>query len=307
MLSRQTAPTYQSGKRSVAPEVSNDLSAARGAGMTFLASLAGELSRGTVDLPCFPDIVVRVRRALDDPNMKPDQVVTLVGAEPRLAAKLLHTANSAAFNPTGKPVGDLRSALTRLGQQQVQSATVAFAVQQMKDAEALRPIAEPLTQLWRQSIAVAAIAQVVARRTKVNTDEAFLTGLLHGIGRLYIMARSAHHQALVADPMFVELVSSWHPGIGKAVIQNWGFAEPMAEAIGSQADYETRHKLGANLTDVLIVSILLGRLVEAPAPRVIATHAAFAFQSIGLTEADCATILTHTEYQLGTLYETLGC
>lgn len=36
---------------------------------------------------------------------------------------------------------------------------------------------------------MASISQVVARRTQISPDEAFLTGLLHGIGRLYIMVR----------------------------------------------------------------------------------------------------------------------
>jgi HDOD domain len=39
-------------------------------------------------------------------------------------------------------------------------------------------------------ISVASISQLVARRTTVKPDEAFLTGLLHGIGRLYIMAHA---------------------------------------------------------------------------------------------------------------------
>jgi HD-like signal output (HDOD) protein len=39
--------------------------------------------------------------ALADPNTTSDRVVTVVGAEPRLAARVLQTANSAAFNSSG--------------------------------------------------------------------------------------------------------------------------------------------------------------------------------------------------------------
>jgi hypothetical protein len=84
-------------------------------------------------------------------------------------------------------------------------------------------------------------------------------------------------------------------------------AEPMAEAIGSQVDYDTRHKQGPYLTDVLIASIILAGHLEDPAPRVVAMGDAFAFQSIRLTQADCGTVLTHAQYQLGSLYEALGC
>ena len=97
MLHAQTAPTYKTGSRSV-PASGDDSSAeARGAALVFLETLAKELSARTVDLPCFPDVVIRVKKALDDPSTTPQQAVQMVGAEPRLAAKLLQMANSVAF------------------------------------------------------------------------------------------------------------------------------------------------------------------------------------------------------------------
>src|SRR6202022_3823782 len=146
------------------------------AALAFLQNLATEVSEGSIDLPCFPDVVVRISTALADPNTTTEHTVTIVGAEPRLAARLLQTANSAAFNHSGKPLTDLRTAITRLGHQLVQSAAMAFAMQHMKDEESLRSIAKPLSDLWKESISVALICQVLAKRTKVSADEAFLTG-----------------------------------------------------------------------------------------------------------------------------------
>ena len=70
--------------------------------LEFLARLAADLSRGQVELPCFPNIVVKIRDALLNPRTTTEQTVKLVGSEPRLAARLIQTANSAALNPTGK-------------------------------------------------------------------------------------------------------------------------------------------------------------------------------------------------------------
>src|SRR6516164_1590922 len=114
-MSNASAPTYKSGKKSVPAQNSDATPESRGAAMEFLSRLAGELSSGTVDLPCFPDVVIKIRKTLDDPNTTTEQTVTVVGTEPRLAARLLQTANSAAFNTTGKPLTDLRTAITRLG------------------------------------------------------------------------------------------------------------------------------------------------------------------------------------------------
>jgi HD-like signal output (HDOD) protein len=306
-MNNASAPTYKSGKKSV-PAQTDAAPESRGAAMAFLTRLAGELSGGTVDLPCFPDVVIKIRKTLDDPNTTTEQTVTVVGTEPRLAARLLQTANSAAFNTTGKPLAELRTAVTRLGQQMVQSAAMAYAVQQMKDEQSLRSIAKPMSELWRECITVAAISHVVARRTKVPPDTAFLTGLLHGIGRLYIMVRAvAHGSAFGNDAAFIELVAGWHAQIGKAVLENWQFAEEMSDAIGDQSEFERRSRHDADLTDVLIASIVLAGALKTPAPRKIATDGISAFQILGLGEKDCAAIMTHAELQVGSLHDALGC
>jgi HD-like signal output (HDOD) protein len=307
MLNAPAAPTYKSGKQSVAPNGTASPDAARAALLQFLGQMAAELSSGTVDLPCFPDVVLRIRKALDDPKNTPGKTVTVVGAEPRLAARLLQTANSAAFNPGNKPVTDLRTAITRLGQQAVQSAAMAFAVQHMKDQDSLRSIAEPMSALWKESISVALICQIVAGRTKVIPDEAFLTGLLHGIGRLYIMVRAIKARELGDQQSFMELVDGWQASIGKAVLENWGFAPQLCEAVAEQRDYERKRKHTPELTDVLIVSIVLCEALRLPAPRTVDIKGIESFTSIGLSDTACADILTQAELQLGSLHEALGC
>jgi HD-like signal output (HDOD) protein len=308
MLNAASAPTYTSGKTSVAPAGATSPEEVRAAALQFLGELAAEVSSGTVDLPCFPDIVLRIRNALADPKSTPEKTVVIVGAEPRLAARLLQTANSAAFNPSGRPLTDLRAAITRLGHQLVQSAAMAFAVQHMKNEQSLRAIAKPLSDLWKESIAVASIAQGVARRTKVSADEAFLTGLLHGIGRLYIMVRAVGKMsALNQRDALLELIDGWHPAIGKAVLENWSFAEEISEAIGDQLDRDRRRKHDADLSDILVVSIVLAEHMKEPAPRTIAVDGLAAFATIGLSAQDCGNILEHAEYHLGSLQDALGC
>ena len=54
-----------------------------------------------MNLPCFPDVVMRIRKALAEPEVSLTEIVKIVGTEPRLAARLLQAANSAAFNPAG--------------------------------------------------------------------------------------------------------------------------------------------------------------------------------------------------------------
>jgi HD-like signal output (HDOD) protein len=280
----------------------------RASALAFLGDLATEVSKGTVNLPCFPDVVMRIRKALAAPDVSMTEIVKIVGTEPRLAARLLQAANSAAFNPAGKHLTDLRAAITRLGHRPVQSAAMSFAVKQLRLAPALRAISKPLNVLWEQSISVAAICQVVARRTRVSPEEAFLTGLLHGIGRLYIMVRSVgKSDQLYRDPSFVDMIASWHPAIGKAVLENWGFDDHMCEALGDQDDHDRSGKNEPDLSDILVVGVALARVLREPGPRSVDTEQIKSFARLHLTSQNCSEILRHAEHQLGSLHAALGC
>jgi HD-like signal output (HDOD) protein len=252
-------------------------------------------------------VVIRISTALADPKTTSDHVVTIVGAEPRLAARILQTANSAAFNTSGKPLTDLRSAITRLGHRMVHGTAMSYAMQQMKNEASLRSIAQPMTELWNKSIAVASICRIVARRTKVNADEAFLTGLLHGIGDLYIMARAATQATgLGSENSWLDLLVGWQASIGKAVLESWGFAEEMCAAVGEQADYERRWKHEAALSDVLIASLVLADALKTPEPRVVATEGINAFLTVGVKAEDGPAILTEAEKQIGLVHQALA-
>jgi HD-like signal output (HDOD) protein len=309
MSKQPEAPTYKSGKASVAPTNAGSPEHARAAALEFLGRLAAEVSGGTVDLPCFPNVVVQIRDELSDPKTTPERMVMIVGAEPRLTAKLLQTANSAAFNTTGKHITDLKAALLRLGHQLVQGAAMSFAVQQMKSEKSLRSIAKPLGELWAQSIAVASICHVMARRSKLSADEAFLTGLLHGIGRMYIMVRSAEKSTELGDyESFLDLVSGWHASIGQAVLENWGLAAGVCEAVGAQDEVgrERKRHQDADLTDILMAAVVLAQIIKLPIPRTIQVEGT-ALEATGLSAKDCDVILQHAEYQLASLQDTLGC
>ncbi|HEY2678763.1 MAG TPA: HDOD domain-containing protein [Steroidobacteraceae bacterium] len=279
----------------------------RTAALAFLKNLATEVSQGTIDLPCFPDVVVRISHALADPNTTSDRIVTVVGAEPRLAARILQTANSAAFNSSGKPLTDLRAAITRLGQQMVQGTAMSYAMQHMKNEASMRSIAKPLAELWSRSIAVASISKLVAGRTKVNADEAFLTGLLHGIGSLYIMARAATFaDGLQNDHPWLDLIGGWQASIGKAVLQSWGFADEICDAIGDQSDFDRKWKHQPTHADILIASLVLADALRMPERRTLGTDGINAFLSIGVTPADCDGILKQAEAQIRLVHEALG-
>ncbi len=225
----------------------------------FVRSLAGELSGGRLDLPSFPEIAVRIRKVLADSKSSLEQVVRIVGSEPALAARLLRIANSASLNRSGKPVTELRTAISRIGYNMVRSASLSFSMNQMRHDKKLAAFRHYLNDLWERSTGVAAYAYVLARNhSRVNPDEAMLTGMMHGIGKLYILTRATDHPGLFGgDAELNEIIENWHAPIGKAILENWEFPEAMAQAVADQANSTRDEDGAADLADVVAVAILI--------------------------------------------------
>lgn len=232
----------------------------------FVAALARELSGGKIELPSFPDIAIRVRRVLQDEDVSADKLVRVVGADPSLSARLLQLANSAAVNPSGSRITDLRMAITRIGFNLVRSSSISLAMSQLASSKPLQSIKVPLQALWKHSAYVAAMANVVARRlTAVNPDAAALAGMVHGIGKLYIMVRAVEFPALFADPESYQRVEQlWHANIAKAVLESWELADDIVTAVHLHEDLEYSHEGEADLTDVLVIANLLISYREHP-------------------------------------------
>jgi len=274
----------------------------------FVQSLAAELSGGKVQLAGFPDIAARVQQALADENVSTERVVKVIGAEPVLAAQLLQISNSVALNPSGRHIADLKTAVARVGLNTVRTATIAFAVRQLRAAQELKPIAKQLGALWERNVLVASLCYVLARRrSRVNPDTALLTGLLHGVGRLYIMTRAVRHPSLFANPSSYQLIErDWHLSIGTALLANWGIAAEIVVAVRDCEDYAREPRETVGLTDVLVAANMIA--IHAGQPEFLEARLATvrAIAKLDLTREICETLVGESAEEITALREALA-
>ena len=239
----------------------------------FVERLAEDLKDGRFELPAFPDAVLRVQRALQSTVTDAGDIVSILGSDPGLAANVLRIANSAAFRPASGEVTDLRTAVSRLGFNMMRTVAVEFAMRQLRRGKHSPAALAEIEQTWRNSLRVASICYVLAKHyTAINADEALLAGLLHGIGRLYVVMRAEERTDVTADEIR-EIADSWQATIGKAILQSWGLPEPLQHAVEHQDDVDCerdgaseiaiRAAGAASLTDILIAAKILNTKARA--------------------------------------------
>jgi HD-like signal output (HDOD) protein len=233
-------------------------STAHAVGFSFVERLAQDLKDERLELPAFPEAVLRIQRILQSPDTSTDDVVRILSSEPALAARLLRIANSAEFRRMDQDVTDLRKAVSRMGFNMVRSVAVAFAMRQLRRKDTYSAEAQTeLERAWNDSLQMAAACFVIAKRfTRVNPDQALLTGLLHVLGRLYIIMRAKDIGEMEAGELRA-VVDGWHSSIAKAILESWGLPEAMQAAVEQQDHEEVELDGAVSLTDILISAKLL--------------------------------------------------
>lgn len=201
----------------------------------FLQKLINDMYED-LELPGFPDIVVRLQQTLADDKSSARDIVRLASSDAALSARLLQLANSAAFKPGNREISDLKAAVTVLGFSLVRGTATSFAMRQMEQQAWLLPLKPHLHRIWQDSTGVAAICYVGARHIAgMRPDEALAAGLFHQLGALYVLTR-AHRQGIaIGDTSeWTATISGWTPTIARAILENWRVPEHLTNAVEHQ-------------------------------------------------------------------------
>lgn len=234
------------------------MSAAPATAADFVQMLARDLTNNDLELPTFPDAVVRIQQAFQKDDTSASEIVRIISSDPALAARVIKIANSAAVRTSANEITDVRKAVVQMGFKLVQSSAISFALRQIERNDNLSNDARKvLKEIWTESVELAARNYVIAKHyTKLNAEEAMLAGLLSVLGRLYIFMKSIEYPDMSYSELD-EILKEWHPVIAKAIAETWGMSEGLAHALENQLHVEIPVEESATIAEVLIAARLI--------------------------------------------------
>jgi HD-like signal output (HDOD) protein len=201
-----------------------------------------EMSREQVDLP---------------------RVCSLLETDSVLIGSILRLANS-PFYGFAREIGTVSDAAVLLGVHSLKQLVISYSL--IKTFSQAGKGCLDRKALWRNAIAVAVAANVLARETGQDPDMAFVGGILSDIG-LVVMEqclvedyqsvlayRDQQHCALVVAEQAVLGVD--HGRVGAVAISSWGLPDIYAE-IAIQCDQRLDEPPGSPLVDVVHLASLL--------------------------------------------------
>jgi HD-like signal output (HDOD) protein len=228
-------------------------------GRAFEHLLISNFDGHNLTMPPMPRILERVLKLLRDRNCNFDGVANVIGEDQVIAAAVLRMTNSPLYRGLEK-ITALKPAITRLG---------AKALQTLMMHQALRTSTffqgrgdQQLAELvWRNSLANACIMRGLSRLTKLDSEDAFLIGLLHDIGDVIVLRLAHAEQAAgryrIDLRMFEYLCQECHQEFGELVAEEWKLPGRQKSLISSHHTYPTpddplrTERLQLQLTDMI--------------------------------------------------------
>lgn len=194
-------------------------------------TIADQLKKGIKAFPSSAQVTLQIRLALDRPDSHIDNITRLVQAEPVLSARLVALANSAAYNPSGREITDVRTAISRMGLKTVRTVATSMLAHQMQQSTKNQELRLLADQLWEHTAHVASLAHVLARRvTHTDPESALFAGILHDIAGFYMLWRAEKQPELITDD-FAEWNNGGQTVVGQAILDALKVPDSIQEAI----------------------------------------------------------------------------
>lgn len=184
------------------------------------------------ELPVLPEVAAQLLKLTNDVNCDPLEIVGLIRRDPSLTTHLLRIANSARYS-TGITVSSIQQAVARLGLIRVREIVVLIACKcRIFDVSGFE---RDVRQSFRHSLAAAVFTQEIARAQRLNVEEAFLSGLLHDVGRpvlLQYLVDFRVENRLAFDDEDLKLAADEHRiPLGARLIHTWGLSPRVARTV----------------------------------------------------------------------------
>jgi len=203
---------------------------------------AQELVQSCSNIFTLPEVYLRVRDVVDNPESTMDDLANALKIDPAISARLLKIVNS-PFYGLPKQIDGISRAVNLIGMQSINDLVAATTLG--RTFTGMTADLMDLPAFWRKSVLCALLAGKIAKVCGIeNSERFFIEGLLRDIGHLVLYqtipqrAQSALVEAGYLGTSLAEVEQSSigcdFTEVGAELIRFWGMPNQIEEAIRHQ-------------------------------------------------------------------------
>jgi len=198
----------------------------------FSTEIIKQIERDDLELPLLPRVIWEVMDLSSKDNVNASRLSDLIHQDLSLAGHVLKVANSPAYLPR-YPITSLTQAISRLGLTQL--SEIAFCIALKGKVFRLPGYQDEIQHLWDHAAQTAYLAKAITGRSDVNAEGAFLSGLLHDIGKPLLLQIIVNIQKELKCKLALstvrELMDAFHTQAGHRLVDAWRLVSPVKECI----------------------------------------------------------------------------
>ncbi|MBT8332366.1 MAG: HDOD domain-containing protein [Deltaproteobacteria bacterium] len=184
-----------------------------------------------VKLPAFNATALRIQKEVGKAEPDSRLIEKLIVSDQSLTGEVLRVSNSSFYKGLTQ-VATVRDAIIRLGIKEVSNIVTLVALQHNFESKN-SAIDQVMKQLWSHSVGSGIGANWIAKETgyEALAHETFIAGLLHDVGKLYILkvmdGMLANEEIGIppSDTVVHEVMENMHTDQGFCLMQQWNLPE----------------------------------------------------------------------------------
>ena len=205
----------------------------------FRSDIRKQIEKQKLTLPEIPSIVNELNEVTADPHASANDISKIVVKSPSLTAILLKIANSAFYSFPFK-IDNISRAITLIGSKEITGLAIGISVMQVfKD---IPQKFVDMNSFLKHSLACGLVARILASQKNMSqTEQMFVAGLLHDIGRLIIykyfpdQAKDLFQIVSNSSESLYDAEASYlrcrHPEIGRFLFKKWKLPKPLEDSV----------------------------------------------------------------------------
>lgn len=264
------------------------------------------ITRREIKLPEMPSTAFELNEIIADPTASAHSIAEVVNKSPSLAALLLKIVNSSFYGFPSK-INSISRAVTIIGTREITGLALGLSI--VKTFKDIPKEVMDVSSFLRHSIACGIISRILAARKNMpQTEQMFVGGLLHDIGRLiiyqYLPERAMTLLSLAAksDKLLYQqenrILGGNHSLIGQYLLKEWKLPFELQNNIffhhNPSAAQDPVEAAIIHLADVMVNALRLGSSGEKFVP----CFDDKAWDVLKISPGNFETIIQHTINQL---------
>ncbi len=250
-----------------------------------------KLAKEVLTITSLPNVYIKLMETANNPNSSSRDFVSIISDDVGLSARLMKLVNSAFFGYPSK-IDSLSRAVSIVGIKQLQDLALATSI-----FDTFKNIPNDyvtMESFWKHSIACAVIARILANyRREFNVERAFVSGLLHDIGRLVMFmvipdkANEAFNLAQSQNKLLYQaekqVIGFNHAATGGALLKQWKLPEQIIYAVKYHHNPIAANRFKVDVAIIHIADIIIAALpLNSSGERLVPSFSTDAWNELGL-------------------------